>query len=75
MSRTLEKQSAILKAAKTLFLQKGFQTTSMDEITALAEVSKRTVYHHFPDKVTLFKAVIKLHWDEIMQKRQSKLNA
>ncbi len=75
MSRTLEKQSAILKAAKTLFLQRGFQTTSMDEITALAGVSKRTVYHHFPDKVTLFKAVIKLHWDEIMQQRQAKLNA
>ena len=75
MSRTLEKQSAILKAAKTLFLQKGFQSTSMDEITALAEVSKRTVYHHFPDKVSLFKAIIKLHWDEVMQKRQSKLNA
>jgi TetR/AcrR family transcriptional repressor of mexJK operon len=67
MKRPSEKQKAILSAAKTLFLTKGFQCTSMDEITVLAGVSKKTVYHHFADKVALFQTVIKAHWDEILQ--------
>ncbi len=52
------KRAAIFAAAQKLFLKRGLQGTSMDAIAAGAGVSKLTVYSHFADKDTLFKAVI-----------------
>jgi TetR/AcrR family transcriptional repressor of mexJK operon len=56
--RSLRKHSAILEAATTLFLRNGYGGTSMDEIAALAGVSKQTVYKHFADKAGLFSAIV-----------------
>ena len=47
-----------MDAARTLFLRKGYGGTSMDEVAALAAVSKQTVYKHFADKKRLFTAII-----------------
>lgn len=51
------KREAIISAAVELFLQHGFQNTSMDTICAHAEVSKRTLYNHFSSKELLFQAI------------------
>jgi AcrR family transcriptional regulator len=56
--RSVRKRSAILDAATTLFLRNGYLGTSMDEIAALARVSKQTVYKHFADKESLFSAIV-----------------
>jgi TetR/AcrR family transcriptional regulator, mexJK operon transcriptional repressor len=56
--RSVRKRSAILEAATTLFLRNGYLGTSMDEIAALARVSKQTVYKHFADKESLFSAIV-----------------
>jgi TetR/AcrR family transcriptional repressor of mexJK operon len=56
--RSVRKRSAILDAATTLFLRDGYLGTSMDEIAALAKVSKQTVYKHFADKESLFSAIV-----------------
>jgi TetR/AcrR family transcriptional regulator, mexJK operon transcriptional repressor len=45
---------AIREAAATVFLEKGYQGTSMDEIAAAAQVSKQTIYTHFANKEELF---------------------
>jgi len=45
---------AIREAAAALFLEKGYQGTSMDEIAAAAQVSKQTIYTHFANKEELF---------------------
>jgi TetR/AcrR family transcriptional repressor of mexJK operon len=45
---------AIKEAATGLFLEKGYQATSMDEIAAAAQVSKQTIYTHFANKEALF---------------------
>jgi TetR/AcrR family transcriptional repressor of mexJK operon len=47
-----------MEAATTLFLRNGYPGTTMDEIAALAGVSKQTVYTHFADKQRLFTALI-----------------
>jgi AcrR family transcriptional regulator len=52
------KRKAIVEAATTTFLQKGYLGTSMDEIAALAGVTKQTVYKHFADKERLFSDVV-----------------
>jgi AcrR family transcriptional regulator len=43
-------EGRILDAAQKLFLEKGFQSTSLDEIAEMAPVSKPTIYSHFPEK-------------------------
>ena len=55
---SLRKRQAILDAARTLFLQRGYAGTSMDDVAAHAHVSKQTVYAHFVDKRRLFTALI-----------------
>jgi TetR/AcrR family transcriptional repressor of mexJK operon len=56
--QSTRKRKAIVEAATTTFLQKGYLGTSMDEIAALAGVSKQTVYKHFADKERLFSEVV-----------------
>lgn len=56
--RSARKRRAIIDAARALFLQNGYAGTSMDEVAALAEVSKQTVYKHFADKQHLFTDLI-----------------
>jgi TetR/AcrR family transcriptional repressor of mexJK operon len=63
--RSPRKRRAILDAAATAFLQKGYSGTNMDEIAALAGVSKRTVYQHFADKEALFREIVLATTDEI----------
>lgn len=57
-TRSARKRTAILEAATTLFLRNGYRGTSMDEIAALAAVSKQTVYKHFADKERLFSEIV-----------------
>lgn len=52
------KRASILNAAVAEFRCKGFENTSMDRIAEVAEVSKRTVYNHFPSKEILFEAMV-----------------
>jgi AcrR family transcriptional regulator len=47
-------RARILDAALDLFSTKGFGATSVREIAAAAEVSVGAVYHHFPDKQSMF---------------------
>jgi len=63
--RSVRKRRAILDAATTLFLQNGYRGTSMDEIAAMAVVSKQTVYKHFADKESLFAEIVVGTVDEI----------
>jgi TetR/AcrR family transcriptional repressor of mexJK operon len=56
--KDLEKQMAILEAARTHFFSRGFDAVTIEGIAATAGVSKMTVYGHFSDKDTLFKAFV-----------------
>lgn len=56
------KRQAIVQAAIALFRAHGFDATSMDRIAAMAEVSKRTVYNHFPSKDALFAEILAQLW-------------
>lgn len=57
-SKSKSKNSAILTAAADLFLELGFDATSMDKVAQRAGVSKQTVYSHFSNKESLFAAGI-----------------
>ena len=57
-NRSLRKRRAILEAATEVFLRSGYLGTNMDEIAALSEVSKQTVYKHFASKEALFVEIV-----------------
>ncbi|WP_050886844.1 TetR/AcrR family transcriptional regulator [Bradyrhizobium sp. ORS 285] len=52
------KHAQILDSARTLFLEGGFDNTSVDAIARLAGVSKATLYGHFADKDALLLALV-----------------
>jgi TetR/AcrR family transcriptional regulator, mexJK operon transcriptional repressor len=69
--RSARKRQAILRAARDLFLRRGYAGTSMDEVALIAEASKVTIYKHFSDKHTLFIAVVTDAIDEAKAGSQS----
>jgi TetR/AcrR family transcriptional repressor of mexJK operon len=64
-SRSDRKRKALLLAATELFLEKGYDSTSMDDVAAKAAVSKPTVYKYFSDKERLFAEIVRATTSEI----------
>jgi TetR/AcrR family transcriptional regulator, mexJK operon transcriptional repressor len=64
-SRSDRKRKALLLAATELFLEKGYDSTSMDDVAAKAAVSKPTVYKYFSDKERLFAEIVRATTAEI----------
>jgi TetR/AcrR family transcriptional repressor of mexJK operon len=59
------KHGEILLAATKLFMEKGYELTSMEAVARQANVSKLTIYSHFSDKKELFRAIIQARCDQI----------
>jgi TetR/AcrR family transcriptional regulator, mexJK operon transcriptional repressor len=56
--RVVRSRAAAVDAATTLFLQKGYAGTTMEEIAALAGITKRTLYNNYADKSALFIQIV-----------------
>jgi AcrR family transcriptional regulator len=50
-------RSALLTSARRLFTEHGYAATSTNEIVERAGVTRGALYHHFPAKYDLFRAV------------------
>lgn len=61
-SRSEIKRDAILCAAKQAFQEFGVQNTSMDKLSEMAQVSKRTVYNHFVSKEAIVTELLTELW-------------
>lgn len=59
-----ERREQLIQISRTLFAEKGFDGTSVEEIAATANVSKPVVYEHFGGKEGVYAVVI----DREMQK-------
>ncbi|MFH9567314.1 TetR/AcrR family transcriptional regulator [Streptomyces globisporus] len=57
-----EKRGAILHAATRLFLDSGYDRTSLAKIAEAAGVSKATLFKQFPTKAALFDAIVTASW-------------
>jgi TetR/AcrR family transcriptional regulator, mexJK operon transcriptional repressor len=58
MGSSARKRRAIFDAAIQVFLKSGYLGANMDEIAALSEVSKQTIYKHFSSKEALFIEIV-----------------
>lgn len=55
----------ILESALQLFSSRGFNATSVRDIAAGAKSSTGNVYHHFPDKESIFRTLLDQYWQAI----------
>lgn len=58
-------RAALVLVARSLFAERGFATVSIDEIVQGARVTKGALYHHFDDKLALFRSVLETIEGEI----------
>lgn len=58
MSLDPQRTEKILQAAATVFCEVGYSRASMDRIARQADVSKATLYNHFPSKSALFRTAV-----------------
>ncbi|MDR0979300.1 MAG: TetR/AcrR family transcriptional regulator [Lachnospiraceae bacterium] len=76
MNRTKRK---IFETSMQLFAKKGYEATSIEEITAVVGVAKGTLYYHFSSKEEIFNFLVeegmKLLKNSIQIKMQSLNNA
>ncbi len=66
-------KNKILDAAEKLFADKGFNGTSLREITSQAEVNLAAVNYHFGSKKELIKAVMSRYMNELSPRLESAL--
>lgn len=64
MNKKIEIQNKVIKAATYEFLSKGFQAASMENISTIAQISKRTLYKYYGSKETLLNQLI----EELLEK-------
>ena len=57
-----EKKSKILDAAYSVFVEKGYSDTTMDDIVKKSNMSKGAIYHYYNSKKDLFLSLID-HWE------------
>ncbi len=53
-----ERREQLLEVARGLFAEKGFESVSVEEIAARADVSKPVVYEHFGGKEGLYAVIV-----------------
>src|SRR5687768_49574 len=62
-------KTRILDAAEELFMEHGFEATSLRQLTAAASVNLAAVNYHFGSKEELFQAVLTRRLDPMNQER------
>ncbi|MFC3229641.1 TetR/AcrR family transcriptional regulator [Marinibaculum pumilum] len=59
---TVVPEATILDAARSLFLQAGYDGVNLERIAAAAGLSRQTLYNRFGSKEALFRAMLARHW-------------
>ena len=62
-----EKREQIVAAATTLFLELGYDRTSLARIAEESGVSRATLFKQFPSKAALFDAIVSASWSSAEQ--------
>ncbi|WP_248924513.1 TetR/AcrR family transcriptional regulator [Paenibacillus hamazuiensis] len=75
MPRTPEENERIRQAAKekiqaaamTLFIQKGYHATSIDDVAKQAQISKGLLYNYYKGKEELLAAIVRVRIEEVAE--------
>jgi AcrR family transcriptional regulator len=70
-----QRREQLLDIGRTLFAERGFEGTSVEEIAATAGVSKPVVYEHFGGKEGLYAVVVDREIQTLLEKMTTSLTA
>src|SRR3954468_4289396 len=70
-----ERREQLLDVGRSLFAEKGFEATSIEEIAARAHVSKPVVYEHFGGKEGLYAVVVDREMSDLLNRLTMALSA
>lgn len=73
MTKGEKRKQELLDIAYNLFLQKGYENTSVDEIIEKAQIAKGTFYYYFKTKEQMLEEVIDIMVEEETKKAQGYL--
>ena len=59
-------RQSIAHAARRLFLERGFEAVTVDEVAREADVSRKTVFNYFPTKEDLFYSRMELFQEQLL---------
>ena len=65
------RQEQTLDAARRLFLTKGYEATTIEDVLTAVGIAKGTLYHHFPGKEAILDAIVLRTVDAIVQRAQA----
>ena len=74
-SRAESTRKALLHHGRRLFTQRGYADVSTDEVVRRAKVTKGALYHHFANKIELYRAVVEDMEDEVVAKIEAAASA
>ncbi len=69
------RKNELLKIAYGMFIEKGYDNTSIDEIIATAGIAKGTYYYYFPSKEATLEAVIEMMISEEVKRAKMAISA
>ena len=69
------RKQELLRIAYRMFMQKGYEETSIDEIIAEAHIAKGTYYYYFPSKEATLEEVINMMINDEVKRAKEILSA
>lgn len=70
-----QRREQLIQVGRTLFAEKGYESVTIEEIAAKAEVSKPVVYEHFGGKDGLFAVIVDREVTRLLSVMTTSLNA
>lgn len=70
-----ERRAALIESARRLFVEKGYEATTMDEIAAAADFAKGTLYHYFSNKAELLQVLREEFEGEVMERIRPRVDS
>ena len=70
--RTLATRTALVAAARELFVDPGYAEASTPQIAAAAHVTRGALYHHYADKRDLFRAVVEAEAEAVAREIEAR---
>jgi AcrR family transcriptional regulator len=67
LQREKENRASILDAAESIFAQKGYNLTTVDDVAERAQFSKATLYKYFKSKQDIFMKIILKSFEEALE--------
>ena len=71
MKKGMKRKEELLKIAYQMFLMKGYEETSVDEIIEKAGIAKGTYYYYFKSKEQMLEEVIGMMLDEEVKRAEA----